>query len=181
MKTTSRNQLAVILASAAALLVCGGHNPTATPASAPSANRIAEFDDASDWPAATDLSGVREVVGATVVMDSWHKIRYLHGTRPLNCKDGTKANAEMLIAVYDAGNTLGKPVGSGWYVAKLGAGVCGVSQPGQYGCKFDAVGRLTECGAAAFQEVVADGIVITRASVGPGTKQAIIQASRRAE
>jgi hypothetical protein len=87
----------------------------------------------------------------------------------------------MMIAVYEAGNTLGKPVGSGWYVMELEAGVCGVSQAGQYGCKFDAVGRLTECGAATFGEVVADGIVITRAAAGPGTKQVIIQPSRLTE
>jgi hypothetical protein len=166
-KTTSRNQLAVILASAAALLACGGHNPTATPASAPSANRIDEFE----WPAATDLSGVPEPAGATVVMDSAHKIRYLNlnGKRPLNCRDGTKANEDMLITVYDGGNTFGKPVGSGWYVAELEAGVCGVPKAGLYGCKFDVVGRLTECGAAAFRGVP-DDIVITRASAGPGTK-----------
>ena len=181
MKTTSRNQLAVILASAAALLACGGHNPTATPASAPSANRIDEFDNASKWPAATNLSGVRELAGATVVMDSAHKIRYLNlnGKRPFNCRDGTKANEDMLITVYDAGNTLGKPVGSGWYAVELEAGVCGVSQAGLYGCKFDAAGRLTQCGAATFREVPVD-IVITRASAGPGTNQAIMQPPRRA-
>ena len=181
MKTTSRNQLAVIFASAATLIACGGQNPTSTPASPPSANRIDEFDNATEWPAATDLSGVRELVGATVVMDSWHKIRYLHGTRPFNCEEGTKANAEMMIAVYDAGNTLGKPIGSGWYVAELEPGVCGISQAGQYGCEFDAVGRLTKCGAASFRQVVADGIVITRASAGPGTNQTITQPSRRTE
>ena len=180
MKTTSRNQLAVILASTALLIACGGQNPTATPPSAPSANRIDEFDNTMAWPAATDLSGVRELVGATVVMDSWHKIRYLHGPRPFNCKDGTKANEEMMIAMYDAGNTLGKPVGSGWYAAELMAGVCGVSQAGLYGCKFDVVGRLTQCGAAAFREVE-QGIVITRASAGPGTNQAIMQPPRRTQ
>ena len=83
-----------------------------------------------------------------------------------NSKDGTRANSEMIIAVYDAGNALGKPVGSGWYVAELEAGVFGVSPADQYGCKFDAAGRLTECGAATWGEVVADGIVITRASAG---------------
>ena len=88
MTTPSRNGLAVILASAAALIACSGRNPTATPASAPSANRIDEFDNASNWPAATDLSGVRELAGATVVMDSAHKIRYLNGKRPFNCRDG---------------------------------------------------------------------------------------------
>ena len=160
MKTTSRNQLALILASAAALIACGSHNPTATLGTASSANRIDERGNASEWPAAADLSGVRELVGASVVMDSWHKIRYLHGTRPFNCKDGTKANEEMMIAVYDAGNTLGKAVGSGWYAAELEASVCGVSHAGLYGCKFDVVGRLTECGAAAFREVE-QGIVIT--------------------
>ena len=180
MKMTSRNQWAVILASAAALLACGGHTPTATPASAPSANRIDEFDNASKWPAATDLSGVRELAGATIVMDSAHKIRYLNGKRPFNCRDGTKANEDMLITVYDAGNTLRKPVGSGWYAAELEAGVCGVSQAGLYGCKFNVVGRLTECGAVAFREVPTD-IVITRASAGPGTNQAIMQPSRRPE
>ena len=176
MNTTSRNQFAVILATAT-LVACNRPNPAAAPAAAPSANRIDEFDNATQWPAATDLSGVRELVAATVVMDSWHKIRYLHGTRPFNCKDGTKAKEEMMIAVYDAGNTLGKPVGSGWYAAELEASVCGVSHAGQYGCKFNAAARLTECGAATFREVVADGIVITRASAGPGTKQVIMQPS----
>ena len=182
MKMTSRNQWAVILASAAALLACGGHNPNATPASAPSANRIAASDNASKWPwpVATDRSGVRELAGATVVMDSAHKIRYLNGKRPFNCKNGTKATEDMLIAVYDAGNTLRKPVGSGWYAAELEASVCGVSHAGLYGCKFDVVGRLTECGAAAFREVE-QGIVITRASAGPGTNQAIMQPSRRTQ
>jgi hypothetical protein len=178
MKTTSIKQWAVSLASVAALIACGCQNPTATPASAPSANRIVEFENASDRPAATDLSGVRELVGTTVVLDSWHKIRYFHGTRAFNCKGGTKANGELLVAVYDAGNTLGKPVGSGWYTVNLKPGVCGVSQNGLYGCKFDIAGRLTECGAAAFREVE-QGIVITRASVGPGTNQAIIQPPRR--
>ena len=153
--------------------------PTATPASAPSANRIAGSDNASKWPVATDRSGVRELAGATVVMDSEHKIRYLNGKRPFNCKNGTKATEDMLIAVYDAGNTLRKPVGSGWYAAELEAGVCGVSQAGLYGCKFNVVGRLTECGAAAFREVPTD-IVITRASAGPGTNQAIMQPAGQA-
>jgi hypothetical protein len=72
----------------------------------------------------------------------------------------------MMIAVYDAGNALGKPRLGRWYVAELEAGVCGVSQADQYGCKFDAAGRLTECGAATWGEVVALGIVITRASAG---------------
>jgi hypothetical protein len=112
-------------------------------------------------------------------MDSWHEIRYLHGTRPFNCKDGTKATEEMMIAVMTreipSANRLGQ--GGIWRTLKR----CMRSLSGkQYGCKFEAVGRLTECGAAV-RKVLSDGIVITRASAGPGTTQVIMQPSRRTE
>ena len=52
------------------------------------------------------------------------------------------------MAIYAKGNKAGQPVGSGWYVVGLNAGQCGVAKEGAYGCKFDASGNYTACGAA---------------------------------
>ena len=41
-----------------------------------------------------------------------------------------------------------KPVGSGWYLVNLNAGQCAAKKAGTFGCKFDADGNATECGAA---------------------------------
>jgi len=36
----------------------------------------------------------------------------------------------------------------GWYLVGLNAGQCGTKQSAAFGCKFDANGNPTECGAA---------------------------------
>jgi len=103
-----------------------------------------------------------------MAMDNQRKILYLNEERSFGCVNGGTANGNVLIALYTAGNSLGRPTGSGWYVAELEAGVCGASSAGLYGCRFDADGRLTECGAAAFRDTP-DDIVITKVAAGPGT------------
>ena len=56
--------------------------------------------------------------------------------------------AAFLEALYAKGNQAAKPVGSGWYLVGLNAGQCGTKQSAAFGCKFDANGNPTECGAA---------------------------------
>jgi hypothetical protein len=110
-------------------------------------------------------------------MDSDHKVLYLNDQRSFPCINRSTANGKVLIAVYDGGNTLGKPAGSGWYVSELDAGTCGVPKVGLYGCRFDASGKLTQCGTAAFREVP-DDIVITKSADGIGTAEAITKSLR---
>jgi len=91
------------------------------------------------------------------------KVMYLSRERTFACANGGTADGSVLMVVYGKGNTLGKPAGSGWYVAELDEGECGVKSAGLYGCKFDASGTATECGAAAINEET-DEVVIVAAS-----------------
>jgi len=77
------------------------------------------------------------------------------------------------MAVYGKGNTLGKPIGSGWWVAELDAGECNVQAAGIYGCHFDAGGTNKICGAAVVQaaqdEVVIEPLPATPPDATPGS------------
>ena len=75
----------------------------------------------------------------------------LYGYREddFKCANGQPAHGGILQALYTSSNKSGKPVGSGWYAVELDAGKCAAKESGVYGCKFDASGSATECGAAA--------------------------------
>jgi hypothetical protein len=64
------------------------------------------------------------------------------------CSNGQMAHSGVLEALNTAGNKAGKPAGSGWWAVELNAGKCGAKESALYGCKFDANGNATECGAA---------------------------------
>ena len=49
-----------------------------------------------------------------------------------------------------------KPVGSGYYIVGLNAGQCAAKKAGGYGCKFDADGNPTECGAVAVNDATGE-------------------------
>lgn len=70
---------------------------------------------------------------------------YRHGD--FACKND-RMNGRIVEALYTPNNSAGREAGSGWYVAQLDAGDCGVKQPGLYGCKFTEKGQYTECGRA---------------------------------
>jgi hypothetical protein len=75
----------------------------------------------------------------------------LYGYREddFKCANGQPEHGAVLEALYTSSNKSGKPVGSGWYAVELDAGKCAAKAAGIYGCKFDASGNATECGAAA--------------------------------
>ena len=56
------------------------------------------------------------------------------------------------MVVYGKDNKLDKPTGSGWWVAELDAGECGVHEAGLYGCRFDPNGTNADCGSATIQD-----------------------------
>jgi hypothetical protein len=64
------------------------------------------------------------------------------------CSNGQTGHGGVLEALNTSSNAAGKPVGSGWWAVDLSNGKCGAKQTGLYGCKFDANGNATECGAA---------------------------------
>jgi hypothetical protein len=57
----------------------------------------------------------------------------------------------------------GKPAGSGFWVVELDKGECGAQAAGLVGCRFDAHGSATACGAAMVDDKN-DDVVITTVS-----------------
>jgi hypothetical protein len=110
-----------------------------------------------------DADGKPEVTD--IALDNKTKTVYLANERTFSCANGASADGEVLMAVYGKGNTLGKPAGSGWFVAELDAGECGVATSGLYGCKFDANGNATQCGVAELDD---QDVTITPAPRGKG-------------
>ena|SRR5215469_6080963 len=64
------------------------------------------------------------------------------------CANGKSGYGGILEALYASGNQMKRPVGSGWYAVELNETNCAAKESGIYGCKFDANGNETECGAA---------------------------------
>lgn len=64
------------------------------------------------------------------------------------CPNGKPESGSILMALYATGNEANKPVGSGWYLVNVDAGKCAAKRSATFGCRFDANGNATECGAA---------------------------------
>jgi hypothetical protein len=80
------------------------------------------------------------------------KMTYLYVEDDFTCAGGaSRGSGGILIAVYNEGNKLGKPAGSGWYVAELDKGECNAQAAALWGCRFDANGNPTVCGLVAAQ------------------------------
>jgi hypothetical protein len=155
------------------------------PTPGPKAKKVASFSsvgkgkavhsggghDKSDyvaWTEEIDLADDGTPVETDVAQDNKHKVLYVSRERSFACSNGNTADGAVLMAVYEKGNGLGKPPGSGWFVAELDAGECAVPRAGLYGCKFDADGNTSQCGAAAIRED-ADDIDVTEVTESPAS------------
>jgi hypothetical protein len=91
--------------------------------------------------------------GNMVTTDSLYdpNVRILYGYREddFKCANGQSAHGGILEALYAQGNQANKPTGSGRYAVGLDEGKCAAKKSGVSGCKFDANGNATQCGAAA--------------------------------
>jgi hypothetical protein len=96
------------------------------------------------------------VVTTEFLNDAQNGILYAYGQDNFTCANGKPEKAGILEAVYVAGNKAGKPVGSGYYLVGLNAGQCAAKKAGAYGCKFDADGNPTECGAIAVNDATGE-------------------------
>ena len=107
------------------------------------------------WQEQVDYSG-----GNTVTTDFLYNpnVGVVYGYREddFKCANGQPAHGGILEARYTQGNQANKPVGSGWYAVELDAGKCAAKESGIYGCKFDANGNPTECGAAVLNSQTGD-------------------------
>jgi hypothetical protein len=102
----------------------------------------------SFWTEEVDLEDDGSVESTDFLYDANRGVVYAYREDDFTCQDGQPGRANVLQAIYAQGNKAGKPVGSGWYVVGLNEGQCGAKQAGEYGCRFDASGNPTACGAA---------------------------------
>lgn len=123
-----------------------GKGKAAAKASAPS----------SYWTEEVDLHDDGTVETTEFLYDAQRGIVYAYGEDDFTCANGKPEKAGILEAVYATGNKAGKPVGSGYYLVGLNAGQCAAKKAGAYGCKFDASGNPTECGAIAVNDATGE-------------------------
>ena len=123
-----------------------GKGNVAVKASAPS----------SFWAEEVDVDDDGTVESNQFLYDAKRDVLYTYREDGFGCANGGTASGSILEALYAQGNPAGKPVGSGWYVVNLNAGQCGAKRAGVYGCKFDAAGNPTECGAATINNTTGE-------------------------
>lgn len=103
--------------------------------------------------------------GNTVTTDFLYNpnVGVIYGYREddFKCANGQPAHGNILEARYTQGNQASRPVGSGWYAVELDAGKCAAQESGIYGCRFDANGNATECGAATINNQTGDIDIVT--------------------
>jgi len=109
-------------------------------------NNAADTD--SVWVEKLDIDGDGDVDDTNLLWDDEDKVLYAFASGSFTCKNGGTGSGNLLIAAYAAGNPKMRPAGSGFWVADLDAGECGAQAAGLWGCKFDAKGNETACGAA---------------------------------
>jgi hypothetical protein len=105
--------------------------------------------DNSFWMEQVDLDGTGHPMDTQMLWDDTDKVLYTAASKTFQCKDGSSANGDLLMATYAKGNKAGKPAGSGWWMASSDQGACKMSTEQAYGCKFDATGKNTTCGMAS--------------------------------
>jgi hypothetical protein len=120
-------------------------------------------DQDSFWVEEIDIDGDGDVESTDVVWDDEDKVLFLYSEGDFACSTGGEGDGDMLIAVNGQGNPRGRAAGSGWYVVTLDESECKAKTADAFGCKFDAAGIETACGAAVIDEKN-DDVVITTAS-----------------
>jgi hypothetical protein len=113
-----------------------------------SATSVKSSAPGSFWTEQVDIDDDGTVEDNQFLWDAQRGVLYTYREDDFSCANGKPETGKILMAIYAKSNKAGQPVGSGWYVVGLNAGQCGVAKEGAYGCKFDASGNYTACGAA---------------------------------
>jgi hypothetical protein len=117
--------------------------------------------DSDSWAEQLDVDGNGTAEQTNLVWDGKDKVLFSDSAGTFTCKNGATGSGELLVAVNGAGNKWGRPVGSGFWVASMDKGQCGVHQDALWGCKFDASGTSTECGVATLDQKNNDLVIAT--------------------
>jgi hypothetical protein len=101
----------------------------------------------SSWTEALDVDDDGVVETSDFLYDAQRGVLYTYREDEFACPNGNPASGSILEAVYATGNKADKPVGSGWYAVNVNVGQCNAQKAGTFGCRFDANGNATQCGA----------------------------------
>jgi hypothetical protein len=120
-------------------------------------------DDDSFWVEEIDIDGDGDAEQTDILWDDEDKVLFLSASGDFKCQAGGTGTGDMLIAINGKGNPRQRPAGSGWYVVTLDEDECKAEDAGTYGCRFDAQGKATACGAVVVDDKN-DEITIATAS-----------------
>ena len=110
----------------------------------------------SFWTEQLDVDDDGVVETSDFLYDTQRGVLYSYREDDFTCQDGQTANGGILQGLYATGNKAGRPAGSGWYAMVLDTGKCGAKRSEVYGCKFDANGSPTDCGAVTINNTTGD-------------------------
>jgi len=125
-------------------------------------------DTDSFWTEQIDVDGNGNVDEASLIWDDEDKVLYTYTEGTFTCKNGATDTGALLVAAYGTDNSWQRPPGSGFWVASLDKGQCGLHTTNLWGCKFDAKGNASACGAATVDAKNGD---IAFATASTGSKQ----------
>ena len=123
--------------------------------------KMATPADSDSWAEQIDVDGNGTAEQTNLVWDGADKVLLSNSTGTFTCNNGSTGTGELLVAVNGAGNTRGRPVGSGFWVASMDKGQCGIPAGTMWGCRFNASGTATACGVATIDQKNNDVILVT--------------------
>jgi len=118
----------------------------------------------SFWTEELDVDDDGTVETNDYLYDAQRGILYSYREDDFACPNGDPESGGILTALYAQGNKANKPVGSGWYLVYLDSSKCKAKKAGTFGCKFDANGNATECGAATLNSATGEVDVVVAKS-----------------
>ena len=123
--------------------------------------KMATPADSDSWAEQIDVDGNGTAEQTNLVWDGADKVLLSNSTGTFQCSDGSTGTGELLVAVNGAGNTRGRAAGSGFWVASMDKGQCGIPAGSMWGCRFNASGTATACGVATIDQKNNDVIIVT--------------------
>jgi hypothetical protein len=116
--------------------------------------------DSVSWAEQIDVDGNGTAEQTNLVWDGADKVLLSSSTGTFTCTSGATGTGELLVAVNGQGNKWGRSVGSGFWVASMDKGQCGIPAGSMWGCRFNARGTATGCGAATIDQKNNDVIIV---------------------
>jgi len=112
------------------------------------ATSVKASQPSSFWTEELDVDDDGTIETSDYLYDAERGVLYSYREDDFACQNGKPESGSILTAIYADGNKANKPVGSGWYLVNVDAGKCAAKRSATFGCRFDANGNSTECGAA---------------------------------